>query len=156
MIKALRTMLENTFRAAGGSPDQPVPRNTHLTDEQFLAVALLVEICRADFEISAIERETVIDMICLYLHLDPEKAAHAFDEAAAYSEQASSLFEYTSQIKQWEEPKRLRCMLALWQVAYADGRLDPNEEAMLRRIADLLYIRHSDYVRLKHLAQRQS
>jgi len=154
MIKALRSMLENTFRTASRDTGRPIPRNTHLTDEQFIAVALLVEVCRADFEISAVERETVIELICLYLKLDPEKAEHAFDEAAAHSEQASSLFEYTSQLKQWEEPKRLRCMLALWQVAYADGRLDPDAEAMLRRIADLLYIRHSDFVRLKHLAQR--
>jgi len=151
----LRTLLENAFNSADSLTARRPARNCDLSEEQFLAVALLVEVCRADFEISAVEREKVVELICLYLGLDPIKAEQAFDEAAAHSERTSSLFDYTSQLKQWDEPKRLKCMLALWKVAYADGHLDPHEEALLRQIADLLYIRHSDFVRLKHLAQQQ-
>ena len=37
-------------------------------------------------------------------------------------------------------------MRALWRVAFADGRIDRYEEHILRRIADLLYLRHQDFI----------
>jgi uncharacterized tellurite resistance protein B-like protein len=37
----------------------------------------------------------------------------------------------------------------LWQVAYADQRLDPHEELLLRQITDLLHLDHDDFIRVK-------
>jgi uncharacterized tellurite resistance protein B-like protein len=37
----------------------------------------------------------------------------------------------------------------LWSVAYADDKLDRYEEYYVRKIADLLYISHSDYIKAK-------
>jgi uncharacterized tellurite resistance protein B-like protein len=37
----------------------------------------------------------------------------------------------------------------MWKVAYADGDLDKYEDNIIRKVADLLYIRHSDFVRTK-------
>jgi uncharacterized tellurite resistance protein B-like protein len=41
----------------------------------------------------------------------------------------------------------------LWQVAFADGRLDAHEQHFMRKIADLLYIPHADYVAAKQRAR---
>ena len=38
---------------------------------------------------------------------------------------------------------------AMWRVAFADGHLDKYEENIIRRVADLLHIRHSEYIRCK-------
>jgi uncharacterized tellurite resistance protein B-like protein len=38
----------------------------------------------------------------------------------------------------------------LWQVANADDQLDKYEDFLVRKVADLLYVPHSDVVRLKH------
>jgi uncharacterized tellurite resistance protein B-like protein len=38
-------------------------------------------------------------------------------------------------------------------VAAADGRIDAHEEHLLRKLADLLYIPHADYIRAKLAAQ---
>jgi len=37
----------------------------------------------------------------------------------------------------------------MWRVAYADGQLDKHEEGIIRRVADLLHIRHNEYIRCK-------
>ena len=37
----------------------------------------------------------------------------------------------------------------MWQVAYADNVLDPIEEAIIRKVAELLYVNHSDFIRAK-------
>ncbi|MGY0640578.1 MAG: tellurite resistance TerB family protein, partial [Paraglaciecola chathamensis] len=37
----------------------------------------------------------------------------------------------------------------LWKIAYADDVLDPEEEHMIRRVADLLYVSHSQFIQSK-------
>jgi len=37
----------------------------------------------------------------------------------------------------------------LWAVAYADDELDRYEEYYMRKIADLLHVSHSDYIKTK-------
>jgi uncharacterized tellurite resistance protein B-like protein len=41
----------------------------------------------------------------------------------------------------------------MWEVAYADGRVDRYEDHMIRKVADLLYLSHNDFIRMK-LASR--
>jgi uncharacterized tellurite resistance protein B-like protein len=40
----------------------------------------------------------------------------------------------------------------LWRVAYADGRVDPHEDALVRKVADLLYLPQAAYVKAKERA----
>jgi uncharacterized tellurite resistance protein B-like protein len=44
----------------------------------------------------------------------------------------------------------------MWKVAYADGDLDKYEESIIRKVADLLYIWHSDFVNTKLAASKPS
>ena len=40
-----------------------------------------------------------------------------------------------------------------WKVAFADGNLDQHEQHLIKRIADLLYVRHSDVITSKQRAR---
>ena len=37
-----------------------------------------------------------------------------------------------------------------WQVALADNRLDKHEDHLVRRLAELLYVSHSDLIRIRN------
>ena len=37
----------------------------------------------------------------------------------------------------------------MWKVAYADSNLDKYEEHLIRRVAELTYVPHQDYIRSK-------
>jgi uncharacterized tellurite resistance protein B-like protein len=37
----------------------------------------------------------------------------------------------------------------MWTVAYADGDLDKYEEHLIRQVAELTYVPHSDYIQCK-------
>ena len=52
-------------------------------------------------------------------------------------------------------PEKVDLFSCLWQVAYADGRIDKYEEHLLRRIADLLHISHRDFIRTKLAVQER-
>ena len=44
----------------------------------------------------------------------------------------------------------------MWAIAYADGDLDKYEEYIIRKVADLLHVSHSDFMHAKHTARSQS
>ena len=41
----------------------------------------------------------------------------------------------------------------LWQVAYADGTLDANENHLISKVAGLLYVTHGEYIGAKMRAK---
>jgi len=43
-----------------------------------------------------------------------------------------------------DEVQRIEVIEMLWEVAYADGVLDPHEDAMIRKVAGLLYVADFD------------
>ena len=38
---------------------------------------------------------------------------------------------------------------SVWSIAFADGEMDKHEEHLIRRIADLLYLNHKDFINAK-------
>ena len=61
-----------------------------------------------------------------------------------------SLYEWTSKINEsctYSDKKRL--MEFLWDVAFADGVIDKYEDYTIRKIAELLYVKHKDFIKPK-------
>ena len=67
---------------------------------------------------------------------------------------SNDLQRFTSAIhEQWSNEQKLELLISLWRIAYADNDLDKYEEHIIRRIADLLYISHSDFIKAKITAR---
>ena len=111
-------------------------------DELELAVAaLLIEAARMDDEFDAAERGTIERLLTERFDLAPD-ALHALMEAAeAAVRQSTQFFPFTRQIVQRiSHEDRSHILEMMWEVAYADGVLDPQEDALLRRIAGLIHV----------------
>ena len=64
--------------------------------------------------------------------------------------EATSLFEFTSLINEnYSYEQRVQLIENLWRVAFADHSLDRYEEHMIRQVSDLIYVKHSDFIRTK-------
>lgn len=117
---------------------------------------LLVEVMHADHEADADERKMVIELLRQHFDLTAEQAEQIYTDADAKVRHVVSLQEYTRFLNQsLEYSSRVVLIEHLWQVVYADGRIDKYEEHLVRRIADLLYVKHQDFVRSKHRAAEQ-
>ena len=136
------------FRKRDETPRDPAPARR-------LAVAtLLVEIARADFEVDASERTAIRRMLASAYGLDPGSARLLVEEAERAIEEAVSLYEFTSRLnEELSPPEKVEIIEMLWRVAFADGRLDKYEEHLVRRIADLIHVPHSVFIRMKHKAR---
>jgi uncharacterized tellurite resistance protein B-like protein len=74
--------------------------------------------------------------------------------AAEEARLATDYFQFTSLInKNFSAEQKVQVVEYLWQVAYADGHLDAHEQHFMRKIADLLYVSHADYVGAKQRAR---
>ena len=111
-------------------------------DELQLAVAaLLVEAARMDDNFGAEERTAIERLLAAHFDLTPE-ALHTLIGAAERKMSASmQYFPFTHAITtRLSTEQRVGIIEMLWEVAYADGNLDPQEDALLRQIAGLIHV----------------
>jgi len=146
MLSALRRLFE-------------LPPETGAEDEghriQVAAAMLLLEVSRVDFSIEESELRAVAGALREQFALSDEESEELIEIAQERSRESHSLHPFLRQINDHFTPQqKARMVEDLWRVAHADGRLDKYEEYQIRRIADLLYVPHSAFIRGKHRAGR--
>jgi len=122
-------------------------------DAQALRLAcavLLVEVMRADPEITENERRAVLDALRRRFPGADEELAALVAEAEQASRSASDFHQFTSQLNlQLDQPAKIAVVETLWQVAYADGAIGAHENHVISRIAGLLHVTHGEYIAAK-------
>lgn len=150
MFNFLKNLLEKASEGlAGSAGQQAVWQNAGLSETQFMAVVLLLQLSHADFDSTEQEQQLVLGYLQREYQLAPTIAQQVLAQANQLAADATCLHAYTSKLKVLSETERLVLLNQLWQLAWADGSVDPNEEMMLRKVADLLFIRHSDFIKAK-------
>jgi len=125
---------------------EAAPQSQSKTNDVQVAVgALLVEAAFRDDVFGTQEREAIRSLLAARFDLD----ARAADELLLASEQAKAesleLFNFARKLlKDMDEPARVEVIEMLWEVAYADGVLNAHEDAMIRKVAGLLYVSDFD------------
>ena len=116
--------------------------------------ALLFEMLRADDDEHPDERSAIERVLRDQFELSKEETLELSRLADQEAAEAASLYQFTGLINDHFTPEqKVSVVEMLWQVAYADGSLDPYEEALVRKIADLIYVPHRDFIRAKHRVQ---
>lgn len=147
MISALKKL----FSEPGGDDNQS-PEETR----RLAAAALLIEVSRADFTQSAEEEQAMAALLSSSLGLSAAAIATLLAEAGDAVDAATSLYEFTRLINDhYSYDEKYALLELMWKVAYADQSLDKYEEHLIRRVADLIYVNHGDFIRSKHAAQAE-
>lgn len=114
------------------------------------AAVLLLELERADSQRSAREREVVKAQLRQKFRLEEEEMETLVQVAEERASRAVSLHRFVQTLNEHlSAEQKLAVLEMLWQVAYADGELEKHEEAFLREMSELLFIPHSDFIRIK-------
>lgn len=121
---------------------------------QIATAALLLEVMRMDDRIADEERSAIATALRQQFGLDTAQLDTLIALAEQEASQATGYYQFTSLInKSCDAAQKIRIVENLWQVALADGHLDAHELHLMRKIADLLYIGHGDYVAAKQRAR---
>ncbi len=87
------------------------------------------------------ERETIVRLLIERFDLDDAQAAGLLAAAEQAVDRSTQLFRFSHQITSTLGVEgRTRIVEMLWEVAYADGVLSATEDALIRRVAALIYV----------------
>ncbi|MCE2596343.1 TerB family tellurite resistance protein [Motilimonas cestriensis] len=137
--------------------DLKVEEKTEVIDIELAVAVLLTEVGQADSEMSVAEQQKIEYMLMKGFDLNEEEAKTLLLKAQLQQDKSVSMQTFTSVLKdQLNYEQRVRFVKGMWLVAYADNQLDPFEDYIIRKIADLLYLKHSDFIQTKLSAESQS
>ena len=119
--------------------------------EQELAYAsLLIEVINSDNKFDDRERDKLLEILSSKLDIHKEELDNFTELAQKQSEDSTSLYEFTREINdQYEYEEKVSLITDLWGIAYSDGKLDKYEDYVIRKIADLIYVSHADFIKSK-------
>lgn len=122
---------------------------------ELAAAVLLFEVAWADQRISDIELATVRRTLVQEFGIDETTVDALIAESRSQHEESVGVHRFTrALVEAWTPEQRLQLIVQLWRLALCDAGLDKYEDATIRKIADLLYVSHSDFIAAKRWAQR--
>lgn len=144
MLKALTSFFD---QAAGRAGSEAAGEH----ELEMATAVLLVEVARADFSEDEIELDAVARLLADHLGMPLEEVDRLVREARSQADHAASLQSFTRQLhEELGRDEKLKIVELLWKVALADATLDKHEDHLIRRVAGLLYVSHSDLIRIRN------
>jgi uncharacterized tellurite resistance protein B-like protein len=145
MVTIIKQFFSRYIETTPGSPDKISGHSL-----QIATAALLIEMMRADADISGEEEIIIKNTIKSKFKLTDEETSALLRLSEDKIWESTGYFEFTSLINKVLNPEqKIKIIEQLWEVAFADSILDKHEEYMVRRIADLIYVSHKDFIGAK-------
>ena len=119
---------------------------------ELTASVLAYELARSDGEITQDELLILMNEIGDIAKKVGKNKDEIFKIVKMYSEDSISFYEFVEDInKNYSKKEKLDLLKFLWEMAYADKKLDIEEERLIRRMADLIKIKDLEVLKLKSL-----
>lgn len=151
MIEAIKKLIQKE-----GDRDKSV---TGVHKQQLIRLAaavLFVEVMHADHKVDKREQQVVRQALQESFSLSSHEADELRQLAEDRVKDVTSLHEFTSLLHgRLSNEEKVMMLEQIWRVVLADNDVDKYEEHLVRRIAELLYIKHSDYIRAKLNAEAE-
>ena len=148
MLKSIQNIFQHRKQEASDSSE---------TYQRELAYAsLLVEVIKSDEKFDDRELAELFDVLSRKLKIHDDELQNFAELAKKKSDDSTSLFEFTREINdKYEYDEKVKLIEDLWRIAYSDGRLDKYEDYVIRKVADLIYVTHSDFIKSKLIIKNQ-
>ena len=135
--------------------NQNITKNEPSFEIELTAAVLAYEIARSDGDIDKDELSVLMEEIEKIAVKVGKERLEILKIIESYSKDSVSFYEFIEDInKNYSKEEKLSLLKFLWKTAYADGRLDVDEERIVRRVADLIMIKDVEVLKLKDLSKR--
>ena len=124
--------------------------DSNKSEQELIYASLLIEVINSDNKFDDRERDKLLEILSSKLDIHKEELDNFTELAQKQSEDSTSLYEFTREINdQYEYEEKVSLITDLWGIAYSDGKLDKYEDYVIRKIADLIYVSHADFIKSK-------
>ena len=144
MLQLLKDFLNDV-----GVGDKPANRFSD-NDYRLAAAALLIHVMSIDGQENGAEQDMLHDLLKRQFELDDDAVTELITAATAADREAVDLYGFTSLInRSLDEDGRRRIVKMMWEMVYADGRMNEFEDNVVWRASDLLGISQRDRVEMR-------
>lgn len=128
-------------RLTADADDAPLPKD----DQRIALAALLVIAAHADHDYADAEQAQIERVLAERFGLDAGAARRLREEGEAAEAAATDFVRFTTLIKKHVPiEERSGVLEALWRVVLSDGTREMHEDALMRRLVDLLGLEERD------------
>ena len=121
---------------------------------ELTAAVLAYEIARSDGEVSKDELSVLMEEIESISEKVGKDKFEILKIIKIYSKDSISFHEFIEDINNsYSKEEKYSLLEFMWKIAYADGKLDVDEERLVRRVADLIRIKDIEVLKLKNLSK---
>ncbi|MCW8893415.1 MAG: TerB family tellurite resistance protein [Deltaproteobacteria bacterium] len=114
------------------------------------AAVLLLEVAHTDGEFHHSEQALLGSLLKEHFSVTEEALEELLELADETRRNSHDLHQFTREInKNFSQPEKEQIIEAVWQLVYADGRLDHYEEALMRQLGSLIGLSHRQLIDAK-------
>ena len=144
MLDSLKNFISEL---AGGEKH---PGRFEANDYRLAAAALLIHASTIDGNMTDVERDRLRAVLKSRFALDDAATEELIDAATRADNEAVDLYHFTSLInRSLDEAGRLGIVGMMWEMVFADGRVNEFEDNLMWRTADLLGVSSRDRIALR-------
>lgn len=119
-------------------------------DYRLAAAALLIHASTIDGSMTAVERDKLRAVLKSRFSLDDAATDELIDAGTLAENEAVDLYHFTSLInRSLDEQGRLGIVEMMWEIVFADGRVNEFEDNLMWRAADLLSVSSRDRIEIR-------
>lgn len=121
---------------------------------ELTACVLAYEVARSDGDVSKLELRILLEEIKKIANKINKSEEQILGIIKEHSKNSVSFYEFIADInKYYSKRDKLLLIQFLWKIAYADNILEINEERLVRRVAELINIKHIEVLKIKDQAK---
>ena len=123
---------------------------------QLARTALLLEVASHDDEFAEQERRFIQRLLAGKYEVPESEFDALLNLARQKRDRLPDVYSLTKELNNHlDNAQRLELMTEVWQLIFADDRVDPNEEHLARKLQKLLRLDHPTWIAAKMEAQRR-
>jgi len=120
-------------------------------DNKIATSVLFLELAYADFTVTEEEEKNIYANLQKFFNLPANEVETIINIAREKRKNRNDIWVFTNQIKSsYSRERKIKIIELLWQLVYSDGQMDKYEEALMRKISNLLGLTHGEMIQAKN------
>jgi len=141
-------LFKKFFPSSSGSQSD----NTSDDDQLQLATCiLLIEVSKSDDDYDVDEQKKIKSLLQKKFEMSKDEIENIYALCDKEHNRMTSLFEWTDIINK-ECNYEQKCIIIgfMWDIAFIDSKIDKYEDLTIRKVSDLIHVKHKDFISLKN------
>jgi uncharacterized tellurite resistance protein B-like protein len=146
VIESIKSFFENKLTK---KEEEEAPSSA-MSRVDLTCAALLVEVMNSDHELDEREHREFMAVLQQSYNIAESDLEELTQLAKDEAFEATSLYEFTKLINDsYDYEQKVGLIENMWRIAFSDKRLDKYEDHLIRKVSELIYVSHSDFIKTK-------